>query len=50
MGTHGNIDTFLFFYSSVSRTYDVSNVNIDMAMIKNKVLGRVLGTISRSGY
>ena len=34
MVTHGNIGTFAFVFSFVSCTYTVSNVNIDISMIK----------------
>ena len=33
IGTLSNVATFPFAYSSVSRTYIISNVNIDIAMI-----------------
>ena len=33
IGTLSNVGTFLFVYSSVSRTYIISNVNIDIAMV-----------------
>ena len=33
IGTLSNVGTFPFVYSSVSRTYIISNVNIDIAMV-----------------
>ena len=36
MVTYPNIRTFPFVYSLVSRTYTVSNVNIDVLMIKQE--------------
>ena len=38
MGTCGNIGTFLFVHSLISRIYTVSNVNIDIPMIKQEIL------------
>ena len=35
-GTYGNIGTLLFVYRLVSRTCTVSNVNIDIPMIKQE--------------
>ena len=33
IGTLSNVETFPFVHSSVSRTYIISNVNIDIAMV-----------------
>ena len=38
MDTHGNIETFTLVYSLISLTYTVSNVDIDIPMIKQENL------------